>query len=226
MSRPVTGRQPARMPESGFALANAGATAVEEVAAESLRWEWRTFTRRGDPRLLALIPADFESTERRRETYLLSARSPHNIKVRSDHVEVKLLEQRDESGLELWRPTLRAPLPVDASALRQLFDAWRVPAPALNRDWYSLGAMRREIIAPCDDLAAVSVSKRRAWFAPGEDQGEFVEMTVRGEAWWSVALEDPDPERVKRLVERHGLTGFVASGYPAVLKHITRCLPG
>src|SRR5512143_1289511 len=92
------------------------------------RWEWRVFGV-----TLPLTPGRLQAAvsgpERESaEYYLLSRASPHNVKIRGGAVEVKRLEEVHPSGLERWRPTLKAPFPLDAGSLTEVWDVLGIPS--------------------------------------------------------------------------------------------------
>ncbi|HEX7939599.1 MAG TPA: hypothetical protein VF483_11485 [Gemmatimonadaceae bacterium] len=176
----------------------AGAGSATRASAEPLRWEWRTFAKRGDPRLQSLVPAGAMSEPTRQETYIVSARSVNNVKVRDGFVEVKTLERRSDSGLELWRPALRGALPIAAAVVRRLCAAWHVPAPDLHLLSYGLGDLVQDVVAVEKDLAAIPVSKRRTRISPHGCQGEWTcrSRAKRGGPWPSKApipISSPGP---------------------------------
>ena len=105
------------------------------------RWEWRTFA--DDLALVdpsnELSPSEVRESD---EVYALP-RAPASVKFRDDVVDVKVLEQVDEAGLEQWRPVLKAALPLSADDVGVLLDALDVaPLPQLDRPSYGLAELR------------------------------------------------------------------------------------
>ena len=125
------------------------------------RWEWRTFN--GDLRtalvpLRALHPIDRATSD---EIYLLSCRSEASVKLREGRLDAKGLEQRDDSGLELWRPVMSAQFPVSAAIVVEVLELLHVPNPTLSRTAYGAKEVLDEIVAHEPSLRAVSVHKSR-----------------------------------------------------------------
>ncbi len=105
------------------------------------RWEWRTFA---DDLVLVdpsneLTPSEMRESD---EVYALSP-APASVKFRDDVVDVKVLEQVDDAGLEQWRPVLKAALPLSADDVGVLLDALDVTSrPQLDRPSYGLEELR------------------------------------------------------------------------------------
>ena len=84
------------------------------------RWEWRTFAddlALDDPSN-ELTPSEVRESD---EVYALSP-APASVKFRDDVVDVKVLEQVDDAGLEQWRPVLKAAFPLSAGDVGVLLD--------------------------------------------------------------------------------------------------------
>ena len=78
------------------------------------RWEWRTFGEHfgdADNRFAGLSPGRVEEGD---EIYLLSLASDASCKVRAGLMDVKRLERRNDDGLELWKPVMKASFPLSA----------------------------------------------------------------------------------------------------------------
>ena len=95
------------------------------------RWEWRTFGRWLElpPGSQTLAPGPVRESD---EVYVLSPGGA-SVKYRDDAVDVKELVQVNAAGLEQWRPTLKASLPLSAEDAGRLVDALGVAPPALRR---------------------------------------------------------------------------------------------
>jgi hypothetical protein len=182
------------------------------------RWEWRLIARSLpiDPARLALDP---EAPLAGRETYLLSALTPHNVKIRKQLLEIKWLERRAAGGLELWRPTGRSPFPLDDAARNALWSAWGVgPQPTGATE--SLDALLRDVVGKNDALRRVDLVKRRTRLSLAGCAGELVELEIGPERRVSIAFEDADPRAVGAAVTAAGLEGYPNLNYPAALKDI------
>ena len=204
---------------TGSSTLDAGVAGIVVAADVTPRWEWRTFVRGTLPLRHDLLTWVGAPEAPRDETYLLSACSEDNVKVRNLHLEIKRLERRN-SGLELWIPVLRAAFPVGMRVLDRVYAAWRVREPVPRQTRYTLAELEHEIVSPAAALRAVLVTKRRTRIESRECHGELVELLVQGERWESVAFEDPDPARVLNAVRHLALARFANTSYPAALKRI------
>lgn len=182
------------------------------------RWEWRLIARSLpiDRSTLALDPGTPMSSE---EIYLLSAHTPHNVKIRKQLLEIKWRERRAADGLELWRPTARSPFPLDDAAQRALWSAWGIPPQAVGAT-ESLDALQRIIVAAPSTLRRVDLVKRRTRLSLAGCAGELVELEIGPEHRVSLAFEDADPRAVRAAVTAAGLEGYPNLNYPAALKEI------
>ena len=74
------------------------------------RWEWRTFGSRfgeADARFAALAPTGVQDSD---EIYLLAGASD-NVKIRDALMDIKLLREVEEHGLERWEPVMKQGFP-------------------------------------------------------------------------------------------------------------------
>ncbi len=170
------------------------------------RWEWRTF---GDDfgeverKLAATGPERVQESD---ETYLLSLESDASVKVRDGLMDVKLLEEVDDDGLEQWRPAMKAEFPLAADGVRQVFDALAVPVPSLAGDGYTLERLVGELVEPDPRLRAVEVHKHRERFTVGGAMAELSEIRAAEGARRTIAIESEDPSLVVAAVRELGLT--------------------
>lgn len=181
------------------------------------RWEWRLIARTLpiDPARLAVDPGGPSAG---REAYLLSTRTPHNVKIRNQVLEIKWLERRAADGLELWRPTARSPFPLDPAARKALWAAWGIPPQPADAT-VSLAALR-DVVDRHDDLRLVDLIKRRTRLSLAGCAGELVDLEIGAEHCVSLAFEDVDPRTVRAALTAAGLEGFPNLNYPAALKDI------
>lgn len=186
----------------------------------ALRWEWRVFVRGALnlARLATFLRDDSERT--RAETYLVSSRSVHSVKVHNLLVEVKRLDRLASDGLQLWRPMLRQEFPLSARSLALLFDAWGLDEAMPYRPCWSERQMERDIIDPRNSLRAVPVLTQRTPLEVARCRGQHVALTVLGEHWESIGFEDPDPSRVRTAADAVGLGMLPNESYPTALAKI------
>lgn len=182
------------------------------------RWEWRVFERRPGSFIGRTCPGPLEERISR-ETYILSAASPHNVKIRGGVLDVKVLVDAFEE-LELWRPVLKESFPVAGSALAPVWNAWGLAVPPFVRSSYTLEQFLSELVSPDRRLRTVAVEKRRAQLAGLGCSAERGAIDVAGQHWETLALEDESAERVISVRQGLGPERPAALDYPAFLKGV------
>ena len=190
-------------------------TATSPVA---LRWEWRTFARSlpidRTGREQVVAPPEAPHTE----IYLLSARAPHNVKVRNARLEIKTLERSTHDGIELWRPALTAPFPLSVEDLQAMYAAWELPNQEPAAPVVDVATLLRTVVDVRAELRAVVVSKQRSRLVLDGCPGERATLLIDGAHWETLAFEHVDAEIVRGAVQTAGLASLPATSYPAALK--------
>lgn len=188
------------------------------------RWEWRTFGASfgvAEDQLQPVLGPARHSVE----TYLVSRHSDANTKIRDNLLDIKLLEQRDDQGLELWRPVLKAAFPLTASDLARIADAWRIPHPSAPWAASSVDAFVDGIAAQVPDVQVVRVTKARRGADVEGCLLEIAELTFDGHPIKTVAIESTDREGLWTLVLRYGFDRTENTNYVKALKqHLTGSL--
>lgn len=177
------------------------------------RWEWRSFDRRfgtAESRLQALAPGAVQESE---EIYLLHG-TGDNVKVRDRLMDIKVLRQVDEAGLEQWTPVMKQSFPLPAAAVAKVHEALRLPVPSLSRPEYSLDEFIADFASPGGPIRAVRVHKRRTRYTIGGCMAEFSEVIADGRATRTIAVESEDAVAVIRAVRELGLAGYRNTSYP------------
>jgi exopolyphosphatase/guanosine-5'-triphosphate,3'-diphosphate pyrophosphatase len=177
------------------------------------RWEWRTFgTRFGsaDTHFAGLTPTGIQESD---ELYLLAG-AGDNVKVRDDLMDIKVLKEVNADGLEQWTPVMKATFPLSAPDVVKVFEAWRLPAPSLTRDAYTLDQFVSELVESGGDLRAVSVHKRRVRYVVGGCTSEVSELVADGRSTRTIAIESEDAAAVVAAVRSVGLADYVNTSYP------------
>jgi exopolyphosphatase / guanosine-5'-triphosphate,3'-diphosphate pyrophosphatase len=183
------------------------------------RWEWRSFARTfASPPAIGEADAGAEVSDE--ETYFLSLLSPHKVKIRDNHLEVKRLERADGSGLELWRPVLRAEFPVGRESLAVAYRAWGIDPAAAGATAHSLADLVRDVVVPQRQLRLVTVVKHRVPLTVAGCHGERAQFTIGGHRWNTVSFEDTDPGRVRAALRELRLDVGGNESYPQALKRI------
>jgi exopolyphosphatase/guanosine-5'-triphosphate,3'-diphosphate pyrophosphatase len=167
----------------------------------ALRWEFRTFGDRlgeAEERLGSMEPELVAESD---ETYLLSAEGVDAVKVRDDLMDVKHLEQVDDHGLELWKPVMKAAMPIGPADAHAALAALRVDAP-LDRDSYDLAELAD---AGGAAIRVVPVHKTRRHYTVGGCMAELTDLRVGDRSTRTIAIEAEDPARVVAAVDELGL---------------------
>jgi hypothetical protein len=182
------------------------------------RWEWRTFeavSRSAADHLLAREPLQVQTKD---ETYVLSPTSEASVKIRDDRLEVKCLEERDESGLELWRPVLSAEFPLQPTVVGEALQLLHLPVssslpvaadPAAFLDW---------CLAQDPRSRPVRIHKVRTLYRLDECRAEITEVCAAGKTLRTLAVESESPQAVISELNAMGLAGRPNQNYPATLK--------
>jgi exopolyphosphatase/guanosine-5'-triphosphate,3'-diphosphate pyrophosphatase len=185
------------------------------------RWEWRTFgdLQGADEALAQLRVAEPVESD---ETYLLSMHADASVKVRDGLLDVKILQNVNGAGLQLWLPTMKADFPLDEAALAAACAALGVPLPpqATGSD-QSQESVLDELVGSRDDLRSVEVHKSRRRSILDGCMVELTDLRVDGESIQTVAVESEDPSLVVRTIRALGLEGrrnvCVAQGIKSLL---------
>ena len=206
------------VPESPATLAEAEGTRRDDHEVIP-RWECRWFDL--EPPVaesrLAIDPDELPGTTV--ETYFVSLRTPHNVKVRHGELEIKRLLRIEPDGLELWMPTLHAPFPLETSAREAIAGAWGVTLPAASPAPLTLHAFDR-LAAEFADLRHVTLTKHRLRLRHAGCPGELVTIEVAGRRWMSLAFEHEDRSLVRAASADLGLDPRLNLSYPAALKRL------
>ena len=181
------------------------------------RWEWRTFAGKVEPRIdLAAQPRTrhVESSE----IYLAAPTAEGNTKIRDEKIDIKILQQRSDDGLEQWKPALKASFPLSADQVAEVYRALGLAAPPGAGD-SDLEALLRMVDQ--DERAwVVLVDKVRDLFDVDGCTVESSRVTFDSETFQTVAAEDPDPDKVRDTVARLGLQGQENVSYLAAIQRI------
>jgi exopolyphosphatase/guanosine-5'-triphosphate,3'-diphosphate pyrophosphatase len=180
------------------------------------RWEWRTFGQRFGPAEDAFAALAASGVQESDELYLLST-AGDNVKVRDDLMDIKVLQETDDQGLQRWTPVMKAAFPLAAVEATRVAEALRLPATALVRADYSLDQFLAEVVAPAGTIRVVAVHKRRVRYSVGGCMSEVSDVTAEGRSIRTIAIEAEDPAAVVAAVRSMGLGGYRNVDYPSGL---------
>lgn len=176
------------------------------------RWEWRTFGTRLGRAPAAFAKLDVNDVQESEETYLLTAEGS-NVKIRNELLDIKVLQEVNEAGLEQWMPVMKAAFPLPAATVSEVFAAMNVPMPNLARGEYSLEQFLMELIEPHPAVNAVDVHKRRVRYIVGGCTSELTDVTADGQMTRTIAVEAEDDRAVVDAVQSLGLLGYFNTNY-------------
>ena len=188
------------------------------------RWEWRAFGARFGPAEAifdALEPTEVRESD---ELYLLG-NAVHNVKIRDDLLDIKILREVNADGLEMWMPVMKARFPLPPGEIRRAFEALELPAPSLARESYTLDQLIEEVIKPHGTVRRANVHKRRVRYKLEGCAAELDDVLVDGRATRSVAIESEDAEAVMRAVRSARLEGWVNTSYMRGLSDLLDDVP-
>jgi exopolyphosphatase/guanosine-5'-triphosphate,3'-diphosphate pyrophosphatase len=181
------------------------------------RWEWRTFGDSfgiADERFDALEASPVHVSE---EIYYL-APGGDIVKLRDGLLDIKTLQAvHPEGGLEQWIPILKAEFPLSPDAIAAARASLRQPPPDPPAAAGSVEELSAALTAGDSGVLAVPVTKRRYRYTVGGCMAERSEVDVAGHTRRTIAVEDPDPEKVLAAVRELGLGSYLNTNYVAGL---------
>lgn len=189
------------------------------------RYEFRSFGQNFDEAAYRMArlssPVPERLWERRsEETYIMSrANDNNNVKIRDNKMDIKALVQTVD-GLEQWSPLLKAEFPISRETLaNEVFLAFQLLPPALNKDNYSLQDVLNLVNAH-QDLQSVRVSKHRSAYTVNGTICEVAKVLVNGAALTTVSSESTDISDVKKTLADLKLTGIENINYLQAIKRV------
>jgi hypothetical protein len=186
------------------------------------RFEFRTFARElgnVERRFRELAPV--EGIRESAETYIMSkGNNENNTKIRDALMDIKVFV-REDRGLEQWNPRMKGAFPMEAAVLRDdVFPAFGVDLPELEREVYTLEQYLAEVIEPHPGLQAVSVFKRRFGFTINDCIAELGDVYVNGARIRTANLESVDVEAIVEGMKMVGLEGYENINYLMAIKRV------
>ena len=155
------------------------------------------------------------------EWYIVSGgSSENNAKIRYGTLDIKQLVAR-RSSLEQWSPRFKSPFPLSAEKiLEEVFPAFGVDTPPLERAEYTQEQLLREIVSVHQDLVSVSVFKQRFGFELEGVLAEWAKVLVNGAALQTICLESVDPEAVLETRRAVGADELENVNYLLAIKRV------
>jgi len=186
------------------------------------RFEFRTWAKNFgmvEEKMRKLSPC--EGIRESAEIYIVSdGNDENNTKIRDNLMDIKVFVTEKE-GLEQWNPRMKGEFPMKASALEEdVFPAFAVEMPKLERGEYTLEQYLDEIIRPHPQLSAVSVFKRRFAFTINDCITEIAEILINGAGQQSVAVESVDIPAILEANKMLGLDEYENVNYLRAIKRV------
>jgi exopolyphosphatase/guanosine-5'-triphosphate,3'-diphosphate pyrophosphatase len=182
------------------------------------RWEWRTFGRAvpaADAVFATVEPSPPAESD---ETYFLTD-SGANVKIRDGLVDIKLLREVDQDGLERWEPVLKRPFPLSSDDLATVLDALGIKGPADRSGDVSRPELE-SIVERDPRSRTVAVHKRRVRYTIGGCMAERSEIEADGRSTLTIAVESTDAAAVVAAVDALGLARYLNTSYAAGLARL------
>src|SRR5262245_45634316 len=101
------------------------------MAEPSTRWEWRIFGHRLDAAEKWLAAHRSTGIQESDEIYFLSL-GAGVVKVRGGLMDVKVLREVDNEGLERWEPVMKAGFPLQVADVLRVFELSQLPTPSVS----------------------------------------------------------------------------------------------
>ena len=186
------------------------------------RFEFRTWAKNFgmvEEKIRKLSPC--EMIREGAETYIVvDGNDENNTKIRDKLMDIKVFVTKKE-GLEQWNPRMKGEFPMKASVLKEdVFPAFEVEMPDLERDELTLEQYLDEVIRPHPQLAAVSVFKRRFAFTINDCITEIAEIEINGAGLQTVAVESVDVPAILKAKEMLGLNDYENVNYLRAIKRV------
>ncbi len=191
------------------------------------RFEFRTFGQGFGPvvekmRRLSPLGGIRESPE----IYIMSkGNNENNTKIRDDLMDIKVFVTR-RRGLEQWNPRMKGRFPMPAATLEaDVFTAFGVEIPELERDDYTLEQFLGEVVEPHPDLLAVNILKRRFAFTVNEVIAEWAKVLINGALIETVCLESVHVEKILEAMKIIGVEDSENVNYLLAIKRVVGMEP-
>lgn len=154
------------------------------------------------------------------EVYIVSADNDmNNTKIRCSLMDIKeLVDQRE--GLEQWNPRMKGEFPLPTNTLGEVFSAFGVELPELERDEYTLDQFLDELVVPHGRLRMVEVHKQRFAHSVNGCIAEIAAVTIAGEMLRTVAVESVDVPAILDAKAMLDLEPYENVNYPRAIKRV------
>jgi len=197
------------------------------VNTETPRFEFRSFAQNfGIVEQKIRMLSAVENIRESAEIYILSAKNDtHNIKIRNDVLDIKVLMQK-KKGLEQWQPFMKQEFPISAELITEkILPVYHVQHFRLKLKNYSRRQWLDDVVTPHPELISVHVSKLRFAFSIDNCIAEIAEVLINGAFIKTVAVESTDIDEILRVKKLVNLNEYENINYLLALKRITGLAP-
>jgi exopolyphosphatase/guanosine-5'-triphosphate,3'-diphosphate pyrophosphatase len=185
------------------------------------RWEWRTFGENFTETENILATMECSRVKVSEEIYILSKNSCENCKIRNSLMDIKMLQQVDENGLELWKPVLKASFPLSFEIVRLVLRTLHIRKPLLLRSQYTHYQFLTDIIRPHPKLNVVDIKKKRHGYLIDGAEVEIAELQIGAKHIKTVAIESDNTACVMKVRDQLKVRELPNVNYIKVLKKIS-----
>jgi hypothetical protein len=196
---------------------------VSEYENVKPRFEFRTFAKTFDESLINKIRNDYPCSGFRQseEVYIMSnENSLNNTKLRDDKMDIKCFIKSVE-GYEQWNPLAKFNFPLVASRIRgELFPAFSIDCPKLEREEYTQDQFIQEIINPNPLLNGVHVLKRRFGTTVCNAIAEYAEVEFNDARFFSISIESTELSDLNAAKGALGLDDHENINYLKAIKRV------
>ncbi|MBI9040371.1 hypothetical protein [Lutibacter sp.] len=154
------------------------------------------------------------------EIYILSKTNDiNNTKIRDGKMDIKTYVQTVD-GLEQWNPLMKGEFPIAKEVLlKEVFPAFKVKMPALNKEVYTFDEFMA-IIEAHPDLQGVRVYKQRFGYMVNNTLSEVGNVLINGAKVVTINSESTELEDIKKTITDCKLEGVENINYLQAIKRV------
>ena len=187
------------------------------------RFEYRTFQTNFDDEVIDAIRNKCQCTGFRQseEIYIMSSgNSENNTKLRDNKMDIKCFVCNKE-GYEQWNPLAKFKFPLCSKRIKnELFPAFSVECPGLDRDEYTQDQFLHEIVDLHPRLIGAKILKRRFATSVENCIAEYAEVEINGASKKSISIESTEIEDLNKAKLFLKLDRYENINYLVAIKRI------
>jgi len=135
-------------------------------------------------------------------------------------MDIKVLEQVGDDGLELWKPILKASFPLSFEIVRLVLRTLHIRKPFVLRTQYTHHEFLTEIIQPNPKLCVVDVKKKRFGYIIDGAEVEIAELQVGPQKIKTIAVESDNTEVVRKTRQFLKMENVANTNYIKAIKKL------